>query len=72
MVLHDLNQAIRYSDQVYVMQKGKVICGGSPDQTIDKKILEDIFGVEADFFLDQRNGCNHFIPHKFMSKAVNS
>lgn len=68
MVLHDLNQAIRYSDQIYVMKDGRVVCGGNPNDLINAEVLQQIFSVDADFFWDERNGCNHFIPHKLLTK----
>lgn len=64
MVLHDLNQAIRYSDLIYVMNQGRMICGGSPDEVMNQSILQENFSVNADFYPDQRHGCQHFIPYK--------
>ncbi len=64
MVLHDLNQAIRFSDQIYVMNKGRVICGGKPDQVLNESILQQTFSVNADFYPDQRHHCQHMIAYK--------
>ncbi len=64
MVLHDLNQAIRFSDQIYVMNQGRVICGGSPDEVVNQSILRETFSVNADFYPDQRHDCQHFIAYK--------
>ena len=64
MVLHDLNQAIRFSDQIYVMNQGKVVCGGSPEQVLNESILQQTFSVNADFYLDQRHDCPHMIAYK--------
>ena len=64
MVLHDLNQAIRYSTRIYVMEKGKVIANGNPEEIINSELLKDVFRVNADFYEDKRHECNHFIPYK--------
>jgi len=64
MVLHDLNQAIRYSHQIYVMNNGCVYCQGNPNVMISENVLQKIFSVDADFFQDSRNKCNHFIPYR--------
>ncbi|MCQ4118465.1 ABC transporter ATP-binding protein [Rhodococcus tibetensis] len=47
MVLHDLNLAIRYSDQLIVMRDGKVVSAGAPKDIISAELLLDVFGLEA-------------------------
>lgn len=52
MVLHDLNLAVRYSDQLVVMSQGKVIESGRPQDIISEKLLLDVFGLEASVIED--------------------
>ncbi|MFZ2174503.1 MAG: ABC transporter ATP-binding protein [Rhodococcus sp. (in: high G+C Gram-positive bacteria)] len=47
MVLHDLNLAIRYSDQLIVMRDGKIVASGAPEDIISAELLLDVFGLEA-------------------------
>jgi iron complex transport system ATP-binding protein len=47
MVLHDLNLAIRYSDQLIVMRDGKVVAAGTPKDIISAELLLEVFGLEA-------------------------
>ncbi|MET4050170.1 ABC transporter [Rhodococcus sp. 1163] len=47
MVLHDLNLAVRYSDQIIVMSQGKIVEAGRPQDVISEKLLLDVFGLEA-------------------------
>src|SRR5690606_21750395 len=47
MVLHDLNQASRYSDRVIVLCEGRVHSQGSPADVLSHDTLRDAFGVEA-------------------------
>ncbi|KZF07074.1 ABC transporter, partial [Rhodococcus sp. EPR-157] len=52
MVLHDLNLAIRYSDQLIVMSQGKIVESGRPQDVISEKLLMDVFGLEARVIVD--------------------
>lgn len=64
MVLHDLNQAARYSDKIYVLNKGQIYHYGSPETTIRKNLLRDIFNIDSHIYQDQANDCPYFIPFK--------
>lgn len=46
-VLHDVNHALRYSDEVIVMKSGKVIVTGSPEECITKEIIHDVYDVRC-------------------------
>ncbi len=45
MVLHDLEQALRCSDQIVVMDGGAVVQTGTPQEILDAGTLTDIFHV---------------------------
>lgn len=45
MVLHDINQAIHYSDEIIGLGKGKLIAGGKPDEVITVANIEAIYGL---------------------------
>ena len=47
MVLHDINQASRFSDELIMLRNGKVIAQGSPAETMRKDNLKKVFDVEA-------------------------
>lgn len=47
MVLHDINQAIRYSDNVLVMKNGVIELKGKPDEVITEKTIHSIYGVQV-------------------------
>lgn len=64
MVLHDLNQAARYSDKILVINKGELCEFGTPDKIIKKCMLKDIFRIDADIYDDKINDCPYFIPKK--------
>lgn len=46
MVLHDINQAIAYSDYIIGMKEGQVVSEGSPKEIISKKMIEELYGME--------------------------
>ena len=47
IVLHELNNACRFADNIIGLKKGKIICEGSPIDVINKKTLKEIYGIEA-------------------------
>ena len=56
MVLHDINQAIRYSDHIILMKAGKIIAEGAPRDVITREVIKEVYGVEAMFKEDERLG----------------
>ncbi|CAM5609325.1 iron-enterobactin transporter ATP-binding protein [Streptomyces avidinii] len=47
MVLHDLNLAARYSDNLVVMKSGSVLAQGHPRDVVTAELLEEAFGLRA-------------------------
>ncbi len=47
MVLHELNNACRFADNIIGLKKGAVICQGAPAQVINAETLESIYGIHA-------------------------
>ncbi|MEY9970919.1 iron complex transport system ATP-binding protein [Lysinibacillus sp. RC46] len=56
MVLHDINQAIRYSDQIILMKTGQIIAEGAPRDVITREVIKEVYGVEAVFNEDELLG----------------
>lgn len=52
MVLHELNQASRYSDYLYIMKKGKIVASGKPRDIINKDILQEVYQIECEIDQD--------------------
>lgn len=62
MVLHDLNQAARYSEKIIVVKDGEKYMEGIPRDVIKKQVLEEVFNIEVNILEDQDNECPYFIP----------
>lgn len=45
MVLHDINQALRYSDEVVALVEGRVAAQGDPRDVVTPALIEEVFGV---------------------------
>ena len=41
-VLHDLNQACRYADEIIAMKDGAIVAQGSPEQIITAELVDGI------------------------------
>jgi iron complex transport system ATP-binding protein len=48
IVLHDLNEACRYSHWLVAMANGSIHAQGPPDQVVDAEMVRAVYGVEAD------------------------
>ncbi|OLT25854.1 ABC transporter [Actinomadura sp. CNU-125] len=52
MVLHDLNLAARYSDNLVVMRAGTILAQGHPRDVITADLLHEAFGLRAEVIDD--------------------
>jgi len=48
IVLHEINNAFRFADNIIGLKKGKIICEGRPMEVITKETLKTIYGIDAD------------------------
>lgn len=47
-ILHDVNQAITYSDNIIVLKDGSIYASGAPKDIITKKLIKDVFEVDCE------------------------
>lgn len=64
LVLHDLNQAARYSQRMIVLQNGRVVADGSPGVVLTKGLLVDVFKVQANIVTDPDSGSPVCLPFR--------
>lgn len=47
MVLHDLNEAARYSTHLVAMREGSVVASGHPADVVTEDTVREVFGIES-------------------------
>lgn len=53
MVLHDINQAARFSDTIIAMRDGEVVATGSVEEIMTPHVLKDVFQITATIIEDK-------------------
>ncbi|MGG8383898.1 ABC transporter ATP-binding protein [Bacillus sp. R-CC1] len=56
MVLHDINHASRFSDEIIAMKEGEIVTTGSPEEIITNEVLKEVFHIDARVMIDPYNG----------------
>lgn len=62
MVLHDLNLAARYSDQIVAMRDGRIVAAGTPEDVISVALLREVFSLDARVIEDPVTGKPLVVP----------
>jgi iron complex transport system ATP-binding protein len=62
MVLHDLNQAARYADQIVALRDGAIVAAGPPAQIITAAMVSTVFDVEVRIIEDPVTGGPMCVP----------
>lgn len=48
MVLHDMNQALHYSDEVIALAHGRIAAQGAPEEIVTGELLREVYGIDLD------------------------
>lgn len=62
-VLHDLNLAAAYSDTLVVLDRGRVVAAGPPEDVLTEALLQQVFGVRAHCGRHPQTGNFHVALH---------
>ncbi|MDH6182263.1 iron complex transport system ATP-binding protein [Microbacteriaceae bacterium SG_E_30_P1] len=62
MVLHDLNLAARYADELVVLKDGSILATGAPRDIISAELVREAFGLECSIITDPVSGDPLVIP----------
>ena len=54
MVLHDINHALQYSDEIEVVKNHGIFAHGTPKEILTVDMLAEVFGVKADIFVNSQ------------------
>lgn len=67
MVLHDINQAARYSDRIVVMKDGLIQYDGIPQCVLCREMFQSVFHIDAS--IHRENGNTFFTPLKLKKEV---
>jgi iron complex transport system ATP-binding protein len=62
MVLHDLNLAARYADELVAMCEGRIVASGPPSEVLDAELVEQVFGIRSHVIADPVSGSPLIVP----------
>jgi iron complex transport system ATP-binding protein len=60
-VLHDLDLALRYADEITVMQEGRIVARDTPDAIFRSKILDCVFHISLQRIQTEDGGTHYVI-----------
>lgn len=63
MILHDLNLAAQFADEIILLAHGKIQAQGSPRDVLQREIIERLYRVETVLLHDQ-NGQPLIMPRR--------
>ncbi|WP_250278943.1 ABC transporter ATP-binding protein [[Clostridium] colinum] len=47
MVLHDINLSARYADYIFAINKGNLVCHGTPSKVISENLMKQVFNLDC-------------------------
>ena len=62
MVLHDINQALKYSHNIIIMKNGEIIKAGQSHEVITMDMLNKVYNIGG--FINKANDETFFVPLK--------
>ncbi|MBS7544182.1 ABC transporter ATP-binding protein [Ancylobacter oerskovii] len=62
MVLHDLNLAARYADELVAMAGGRLYACGRPEEVLTEHNVRHVFGLESRIIIDPTSGRPIMLP----------
>ena len=62
-VLHDINYASLYCDEVFFINNGKIVDNGVPQNVINRKNIKEIYGLDVEII--EKDGRRFVIPTTF-------
>jgi iron complex transport system ATP-binding protein len=63
-IVHDLNMAVQFADQLYFLKDGKIIANGESEKVFTKSNIEETFCCRVNVYYDPCNNCPYIIPER--------
>jgi ABC-type cobalamin/Fe3+-siderophores transport system ATPase subunit len=63
-VLHDLNQACRYADEIIAMKDGAIVAQGAPEEIVTAELVDEVFGIGCTVIDDPVTGAPMIVAGK--------
>lgn len=62
-IIHDINLAFQYGDEVWVLKEGRLVANGHPAGVIDASLIKQVFEVNASVMRDSATGQTCMVFH---------
>lgn len=63
-IVHDLNQAVQFADELYFLRDGKLVARGNAQDVFTKSNIETTFCCRVNVYHDPCNNCPYIIPER--------
>ncbi|UZW15503.1 ABC transporter ATP-binding protein [Clostridium pasteurianum] len=54
IVMHDINLASRYADNIVVMKDGNVYSSGTPEEVLTKEMIREIYKIDSEIYVNKQ------------------
>ncbi|MDR7870599.1 MAG: ABC transporter ATP-binding protein [Tissierellaceae bacterium] len=71
LVIHDINMACRYSDEIILLHKGKILGNGTPEEVITIENMEDAYDMKVALEKNKYTDTIHLTPIEIKKKSNN-
>lgn len=62
MVIHDINHALKYADNIVAIKNGNILAQGPKEHIINEKFVESVFGVGCKLINSPIDNCKLCVP----------
>jgi iron complex transport system ATP-binding protein len=69
-IVHDLNQAVQFADQLCFLRNGAVIAQGETRTVFTKAVIEETFSCRVNIYQDPVNNCPYIIPERWTERPA--
>jgi iron complex transport system ATP-binding protein len=71
LVIHDINLAARYSDEIILLDKGRILGKGSPEEVITVKNIEQAYNMKVAIEKNKYTGTTYLTPIEIRKRKRN-